>query len=69
LCDDPPKITFDFEKCSVEDLMKVDWQFEHRINKTALLHGYCIYFNAVFDGADKVYTLETGPDHPVTHWY
>lgn len=52
MSDDHPKVSFNFETCSVSDLTKVDWNFEHKINKTALLHGYCLYFDAFFDGLD-----------------
>lgn len=49
--------------------MHIDWNFEHIMNKTALLHGYMLYFDAYFDGDDKKFVLNTGPDHPPTHWY
>ena len=39
------------------------------MKKTALLHGYMIYFDAYFDGDDKQFILNTGPEHPPTHWY
>jgi len=69
LSQDIQKVTFDFEKCALSDLTSVDWKFEHKITKTAILHGYCLYFDAFFEGTDKTYILETGPDKPVTHWY
>lgn len=49
--------------------MHIDWKFEHHISKTALLHGYMIYFDAFFAGTNKEYVLRTGPEHPATHWY
>ena len=52
LSDEPAKKEFNFETCELEDLMQIDWKFKHKINKTALLHGYMIYFNAYFDGSD-----------------
>ena len=39
------------------------------MSKTALLHGYCMYFDAHFDGKDNFFTLHTGPEHEPTHWY
>ena len=39
------------------------------MRKTAILHGYAIYFDAYFTGADKTVILHTGPEHPATHWY
>jgi len=41
----------------LNDLMLVDWNFKHVINKTAILHGYMMYFDAYFDGSDKSYVL------------
>jgi hypothetical protein len=49
--------------------MTIDWHFEHKMTKTALLHGYMLYFDAVFEGSEKSFTLHTGPEHPATHWY
>jgi hypothetical protein len=49
--------------------MLVDWNFQHKINKTALLNGYALYFDAIFAGDDYAVTLHTGPGYPVTHWY
>lgn len=49
--------------------MTVDWHFDHKINKTALMHGYMLYFDAFFDGDDLKQVLHTGPEHPATHWY
>lgn len=42
------KKTFDFESCSLQDLMLIDWNFEHKINRTCLLHGYALFFDAIF---------------------
>ena len=39
------------------------------MRKTAILHGYAMWFDAYFDGADKNVILHTGPEHPATHWY
>jgi len=39
------------------------------MTKTAILHGYAIYFDAVFAGQDFFVTLGTGPENPATHWY
>ena len=39
------------------------------MNKTAVLHGYAMYFDAYFEGADSKKILHTGPHHPATHWY
>ena len=34
---------------------------EHEMNKTAILHGYAMYFDAYFDGKDAKKILYTGP--------
>lgn len=60
---------FDFEKCTLEDIKYVKLEFEHTMQRTALLHGYVMYFDAYFDGDDKKEILHTGPLHPATHWY
>ena len=60
---------FDFEKCTLDDLKTVRLDFTHTIRKTAILHGYALYFDAYFTGADKTVILHTGPEHPATHWY
>ena len=41
----------------------------HQMNKTAILHGYALYFDAFFEGSDSKHVLHTGPQHPATHWY
>ena len=69
LAADPFRKCFDFEKCSLEDLLTVKLSFEHKMTKTAILHGYAIYFDAVFSGQDFFVTLGTGPENPATHWY
>ena len=65
----PYKIEFDFESCTIDDLKTVHLEFEHQMNKTAILHGYAIWFDAHFTGRDFQITLHTGPEHPATHWY
>ena len=44
---------FDFEKCTVEDLKYVKLEFSHPMTRTALLHGYMLFFDAYFDGDTK----------------
>jgi hypothetical protein len=47
----------------------VDFYFKHRIEKAGLVHGYALYFDAIFKGSESYVTLQTGPLHPATHWY
>lgn len=69
LSEKPFKVEFDFEKLTVEDLKTVRLSMKHTMKKAAILHGYAIYFDAHFTGADHTCTLHTGPEHPATHWY
>ena len=69
LAAEPFRKEFDFETISLEDLKTVILEFTHTMKKTAILHGYAIYFDAFFTGADKEVILHTGPGHPATHWY
>ena len=69
LADNPFRRCFDFERCTIADLQTVNMVFKHRMNRAALLHGYAIYFDAIFSGDDHYCVLHTGPDHPATHWY
>jgi type I protein arginine methyltransferase len=47
----------------------VDFFFKHRIETTGLIHGYALYFDAIFKGSQNYVTLQTGPTAPATHWY
>ena len=69
LADQPHKRVFDFQTCTIEELKKVDLVMQHTMSKTAILHGYAMYFDAYFDGTDQQHILHTGPHHPATHWY
>ena len=60
---------FDFEKCTLEDLKYVKLEFTHTMTRTALLHGYMMFFDAYFDGDEKKEILHTGPTFAATHWY
>ena len=60
---------FDFEKCTVEDLKYVKLECSHPMTRTALLHGYMLFFDAYFDGDTKQEVLHTGPTFAGTHWY
>ena len=65
----PDRFSLNFEKCTIDDLKHVKLAFTHKMTKTALLHGYVLFFDAYFDGADKPEVLYTGPTHAATHWY
>jgi type I protein arginine methyltransferase len=69
ICEKPFRKLFNFETCTLEDLKQVELNFTHTMSKTSLLHGYCMYFDAHFDGKDNHFTLYTSPKHDPTHWY
>eukprot|EP00347_Sterkiella_histriomuscorum_P014659 403360038 len=69
LCENPDRMIFDFETCSLQDLQEIDFFFKHRMDKTGLIHGYALYFDAIFKGSEQYVTLQTGPFSPPTHWY
>lgn len=54
---------------TLEGLKTLHLDFNHTMKKTAILHGYAMYFDAHFTGANKTVILHTGPEHPATHWY
>ena len=39
------------------------------MEKTGIIHGYALYFDAIFKGSEQYVTLQTGPFTPATHWY
>ena len=45
--------------------------FEHKISKTGIVHGYGLYFDAIFRGSQSQneVMLSTAPNAPSTHWY
>ena len=69
LSEEPFRREFDFEKITIDELKTVRLPMKHTITKAAILHGYAVYFDAFFTGADHTAVLHTGPEHPATHWY
>lgn len=69
VCDDPVCHTFDFSKCSRQDLQSVAIPFEFEINKTTIVHGIACWFDVKFCGDEAVVCLSTGPHTAGTHWY
>merc|ERR1719272_2603720 len=61
---------YDFEKCTLDEIKHIKWEFEHTMSRTAILNGYCLYFEAHFrKGKTNEYiSLKTGPEQPATHW-
>jgi histone-arginine methyltransferase CARM1 len=61
--------TIDFREVSVGELQDFEIEFNFRIDRTALLHGFGCWFDVNFEGSASVVTLSTSPDCPGTHWY
>ena len=38
----------DFTKITLEDLKDIEISFNHKISKTGMVHGYGLYFDALF---------------------
>lgn len=53
----------------MNELQEIDFYFKHRLDKTGLIHGYALYFDAIFKGSETYITLSTGPNSAATHWY
>ena len=49
---DEHKVKFNFENCSVTDLQDIDIMTKHKIVKTGTVHGYAVWFTALFNGSD-----------------
>lgn len=67
----PSREIFDFEKCTLRELQDVELKFTHKMNRTGILNGYALYFDAMFhsDKENQYRVLKTGPEAPATHWY
>jgi len=61
--------TIDFSAISGEELQNFDIEFNFRIDKTAIMHGFGCWFDISFDGTTSSVILSTSPDCPATHWY
>lgn len=53
----------------MDELQSFDIDFNFRIDKTALMHGFGCWFDIHFEGTASTVTLSTSPDSPGTHWY
>jgi hypothetical protein len=69
LANAPDRMIFDFQTCTLKDLQEIDFYFKHQFEKTGVVHGYAMYFDAHFKGTDKHVVLPTGPEAKTTHWY
>lgn len=59
----------DFSATTCEELQNFEIDFNFRIDKTALMHGFGCWFDISFDGSSSSVVLSTHPDCPATHWY
>lgn len=61
--------TIDFSVITCIELQNFEIDFNFRIDKTALMHGFGCWFDINFDGSTATVILSTSPDSPATHWY
>lgn len=61
--------TVDFGATTCEELQNFEIDFNFRIDKTELMHGFGCWFDISFDGTTSSVILSTHPDCPATHWY
>ncbi|XP_070187206.1 protein arginine N-methyltransferase 2-like isoform X2 [Littorina saxatilis] len=64
-------LELDISTLKVTGLEEMSRMFEFEITKSGMLHGFCTWFQVDFQGlAPEVETvsLNTGPDHDLTHW-
>ena len=63
MCVEPFLKQVDFTSCSLDDLKDIDIKFEHKISKTGIIHGYGLYFDAIFRGSipSNEVVLSTAP--------
>ncbi len=56
---------------TVQELQEITVPFKHKISRTGIIHGYALYFDAIFRGSIKSnqVILSTAPSEPATHWY
>jgi hypothetical protein len=67
-----PHITHvDFTSICVDELKHIEIEFEHKISRTGVMHGFGLYFDAYFRGSERKnqVILSTAPENPATHWY
>lgn len=48
LSSSPNRMMFDFQTCSIQDLKDIKMEFKHKMERTGILTGYCLYFDAFF---------------------
>ena len=63
MCTEPFVKLVDFTSCTLDDLKDIEIKFEHKISKTGIIHGYGLYFDAIFRGsiAQNEVVLSTAP--------
>ncbi|WAR10056.1 ANM2-like protein [Mya arenaria] len=56
---------------AIEDLEEQTCKFEFTVQKDETMHGFCAWFEVEFHPLSKdadMVSLNTGPDHALTHW-
>jgi len=60
--------TIDCKTVKIEELVHIIGKIDCQTIVDAKFHGYVSYFDVVFAGTDKVFTLSTSPSAISTHW-
>jgi hypothetical protein len=54
----PERLIFDFEGgCTLQELQEIDFYFRHKIDTTGIIHGFALYFDAIFKGSQQYVVL------------
>lgn len=69
LCGPPTSIQFDLLTITEESLQEVNLPILVEATYRTTVHGFGIWFDAIFDGSTQRVCLSTSPMAPCTHWY
>ncbi|KAF8819133.1 histone arginine methyltransferase PRMT4/CARM1 [Cardiosporidium cionae] len=61
--------TYDFQTIDRHALKHIQFQFKFPIAQPCLVHGVAGWFDAAFEGSDKIISFSTSPWSAPTHWY
>jgi hypothetical protein len=59
----------DFMTCTLEELQNIDYKFSHCFKSTGIVHGYSLWFDAIFRGSRRENEVVLSPHAPDTHWF
>lgn len=71
LSDEMKLFQLEMKAVTMQYLEQIQSDFDFRIQKDGIMHGFCAWFEAVFDPSNsngEEVRLNTGPEHELTHW-